>query len=179
MPSATFGRKGMTSPPIGQPVVRRAAFGQASAAPVAPSVDPVADRRAAFLAAERARAADASGGEAEGVSIAEKRTAVFVKERSLATAYILWVFLGGFSAHRFYLGTPLTAIAQVCLWYISLMFFMAGSAAAFYPLALGGLWIAADSLLIPRMRDAANERARRRAEAVTLEKVEPAEPVSS
>ena len=176
MPSATFGRKGMTSPQTGQPAVRRAAFGQASAAPVAASVDPTADRRAAFLAAERARAADASDGEAGDAPLGEKRTAVFVKERSLATAYILWFFLGGFSAHRFYLGTPLTGIAQVCLWYISLMFFMAGSSAAFYPLVLGGLWIAGDSLLIPRLRDAANERARRRAEAVILE---PVEPVSS
>ncbi|MGE0179314.1 MAG: TM2 domain-containing protein [Sphingomonas sp.] len=178
MASATFGRKGAANA-VAQPGVRRAAFGRAGAAAVTAPADPAADRRAAFLASERARAADASGEDMDGASRGETRTAVFIKERSLTTAYVLWFFLGGFSAHRFYLGTPLTAIAQVCLWYISLMFFMAGNAAAFYPMALGLIWIFGDSLLIPQMRNAANARARRRAEGLVLEPVAPAEPVSS
>ena len=182
MASATFGRKGTTNP-VGQPGAPRPAFGQArdpSAAASPAPADPVAERRAAFLAAERARTADAEGDvEGRAPPRGETRRAVFIKERSLATAYLLWFFLGSFSAHRFYLGTPLTAIAQVCLWYISLMFYMAGSAAAFYPLALGWLWIIGDGILIPNLRNAANEKARRRAEAAVPEKVEPGEPVSS
>lgn len=181
MASATFGRKGATNP-IGQPGPRRATFGHARAAPAASvedSADPVSDRRAAFLASERARAADAQDVGAEGVPLRERRPAVFVKERSLATAYLLWFFLGGFSAHRFYLGTPLTAIVQVCLWYVSLMFYMAGNPGAFYLAALGWLWIIGDGLFIPHLRNAANERARKRAESMVLEKVEPAAPVSS
>ena len=175
MASATFGRKGTTNP-TSQPPARRASFGQArvaSAAPDAPPADPVADRRAAFLAAERARAADAQDVDTDGMVPGKARKTVFIKERSLATAYVLWFFLGGFSAHRFYLGTPLTAIAQVCLWYVSLMFFMAGNPGALYLFGLGWLWIIGDCVLIPQLRNAANERARRRAESVVLEKVEP------
>lgn len=173
MASASFGRKGVTNP-IGQPGVRRATFGQAGAAPAESSADPAADRRAAFLASERARAADVGDVRPNDAPVGESRKVTVVGGKSLTTAYLLWFFLGGFSAHRFYLGTPLTAIAQVCLWYVSLMFFMAGNAAAFYALALGWLWIIGDLFLIPRLREQANERARRRAEGLMLEKVEPA-----
>jgi TM2 domain-containing membrane protein YozV len=179
MASASFGRKGLAADVTGQPAPRRRQFGQAGfAGSTAVEVqvdDPLADRRAAFLAAERARAADADDGVGP-VAVTGRSKAIVVGGKSLTTAYVLWFFLGGFSAHRFYLGTPLTAIAQVCLWYVSLMFFMAGNPEAFYPLALGWLWIIGDSLLIPGTRNAANERIRRRAESLPLE---PVEPVSS
>lgn len=165
MASASFGRKGLSADVTVQEPVRRRQFGQAGAASAGPSSDPMADRRAAFLAAERARAADIDrGGDVEApVSPGGART-VLVGGKSLATAYILWFFLGGFSAHRFYLGSPLTAIAQVSLWYISLMFFMAGNPGAFYLMTAGWLWIIADLFFIPKLLEAANEKARRRAE---------------
>lgn len=166
MASASFGRKGLAADVIGQPARRRARFGQAAAAPVAPSRDPAADRRAAFLAAERARAADADEGQpvtGAGAGVARDPT-LFVREKSLATAYLLWLFLGGFSAHRFYLATPLTAIAQVFLWYVSLMFYMSGQPGAGYLLTAGWLWIIGDAFFIPKLRDAANHKARQRAE---------------
>ena len=175
MASTSFGRKGLSADMVGQQPARRRAFGQAvpaAAEPAAPS-DPVAERRAAFLAAERARAADVEqSDEAEAPRRAVAASTVLVGGKSLGTAYLLWFFLGGFSAHRFYLSTPLTAIAQVSLWYVSLMFYMAGQPAAGYLMTAGWLWIIGDAFFIPKLRDAANEKIRQRVERL-------AEPLSS
>lgn len=175
MASASFGRKGLSANEIGQQPVRRRGFGQASplADAAAEPADPMAERRAAFLAAERARAADVRDDDDEEASrpTAASRP-VLIGGKSAATAYLLWFFLGGFSAHRFYLGSPLTAISQVSLWYISLMFYMAGHPGAGYLVTAGWLWILGDAFFIPKLRDAANEKIRRRAERL-------AEPVSS
>jgi TM2 domain-containing membrane protein YozV len=174
MTSASFGRKGLSADVTAQEPPRRRAFGQAGAAPAeTAAADPMADRRAAFLAAERARAADVDhGGDGEAPVATGGTKAIVVGGKSLGTAYVLWFFLGSFSAHRFYLGSPLTAIAQVSLWYISLMFWMAGHSGAGYLMTAGWLWIIADVFFIPKLRDAANEKARRRAEQLL-------EPISS
>jgi TM2 domain-containing membrane protein YozV len=172
MASASFGRRGLAADVVGQPAPRRRRFGQAGIAPPAPS-DPVAERRAAFLAAERARAADVEESDAGQISPAVVgKPPILVGGKSLGTAYVLWFFLGGFSAHRFYLGSPLTAIAQIFLWYVSLMFYMAGHSGGGYLVVAGWLWIIGDGAFIPKLRDAANERIRRRAEQL-------AEPINS
>jgi TM2 domain-containing membrane protein YozV len=175
MASASFGRKGVEAGSV-EPVRRRAAFLTPPAAePTHEASDPLAKARQAFLASERARARDADDGGAPeiGSSAARTNRAIVVSGKSLGTAYVLWFFLGGFSAHRFYLNTPFTAIAQVCLWYISLMILMAGNGIAVYSLTAGGLWVLADAFLMPRLRDAANEKLRRRAEALQPEPVSP------
>lgn len=178
MASASFGRKGLSADVTGQPARRQSTFGQggmAGAAGDAAAADPIANRRAAFLAAERARAADAGGGDGDAApagALSPKAGTALVGGKSLGTAYALWFFLGGFSAHRFYLNSPLTAIAQVSLWYISLMFYMAGQPGAGYLTTAGWLWILGDAFFIPKLRDAANAKIRRRAERL-------AEPVSS
>lgn len=178
--ASAFGRKGLPADAIGQQPARRRQFGQsvpASAVSAEPpeAGDPMADRRAAFLAAERARAADVEHGD-EGQAPAARAPlapkAVLIGGKSAGTAYVLWFFLGGLSAHRFYLNSPLTAIAQVSLWYVSLMFYMAGHPGGGYLMTAGWLWILGDAYFIPKLRDAANEKARRRAERLL-------EPVSS
>lgn len=54
---------------------------------------------------------------------------------STGAAYLLWFFLGFFSAHRFYLGRPGSAIAQFLLNCI----------------VIGWLWTLIDAFLIPGM----------------------------
>lgn len=40
------------------------------------------------------------------------------EQKSTGVAYALWFFLGIFSAHRFYLGRPLSAILQIASYFI-------------------------------------------------------------
>jgi TM2 domain-containing membrane protein YozV len=151
--------------------------------------DPDADlaaRREAFLAAERARRASQSqsesvpsgGGFAAGATgYGKARSAqpaaaavsgpFFVREKSLATAYLLWFFLGGFSAHRFYLGYTVSAGIQLFLRFGGAIAFV-GSATTksggigglgLMMFAAGWLWMLIDGFLIPGMRRNANRTA--------------------
>lgn len=54
---------------------------------------------------------------------------------STAVAYLLWVFLGLVSAHRFYLGRAGTAILQILTYFI----------------LVGFLWLLIDGFVIPGM----------------------------
>lgn len=54
---------------------------------------------------------------------------------SVVVAYLFWFFLGIFSAHRFYLGRPGTAILQILSYFI----------------LIGFLWFLIDAFLIPGM----------------------------
>ncbi|AYJ87641.1 TM2 domain-containing protein [Sphingomonas paeninsulae] len=54
---------------------------------------------------------------------------------SVAVAYLLWLFLGLVSAHRFYLGRPASAIMQILSYFI----------------VIGFIWLLIDGFLIPGM----------------------------
>ncbi|MDE1896450.1 MAG: TM2 domain-containing protein [Rhodospirillales bacterium] len=54
---------------------------------------------------------------------------------STALAYLFWFFLGIFSAHRFYLGRPGSAILQILSYFI----------------VIGFIWLLIDAFLIPGM----------------------------
>lgn len=54
---------------------------------------------------------------------------------STAVAYLLWFFLGIVSAHRFYLGRPLSAVLQILS----------------YLILVGFVWLLVDAFLIPGM----------------------------
>jgi TM2 domain-containing membrane protein YozV len=55
--------------------------------------------------------------------------------KNVVVAYLLWLFLGVFAAHRFYLGKPLSAILQILSYFI----------------LIGFVWWVVDLFLIPGM----------------------------
>ena len=59
----------------------------------------------------------------EDMILIEQRAAN--EKKSAGAAYLLWFFLGWISAHRFYLGKPVTAILQIISY-----FFLVGFVAA-------------------------------------------------
>ncbi|MDQ0249839.1 TM2 domain-containing membrane protein YozV [Sphingomonas kyeonggiensis] len=54
---------------------------------------------------------------------------------SIAVAYLFWFFLWFVSAHRFYLGKPVSAILQILSYFI----------------LIGFVWLLVDAALIPGM----------------------------
>ena len=74
-----------------------------------------------------------------------KQQLIFEAHRkSTGAAYLLWFFLGGFGAHRFYLGRTATAVAQLLL----LLF---GWVPLFFGWVALGIWWLVDAFLIPDM----------------------------
>lgn len=62
--------------------------------------------------------------------------------KSTGAAYLLWFFLGGFGAHRFYLGRTATGIGQLLLLLLGWIPLFAGWIAL-------GIWWLIDAFLIP------------------------------
>ena len=127
----------------------------------------LAARRAAFLAQERARPREAAPagdrfGTAPGLGIGPPPVTErpYVPRKTMGTAYLLWFFLGGLSAHRFYLGFRVSAIIQLMLTPIGYAMLMTKSPTGLLAVPLAGLWILADAFLIPGMVAKANERSR-------------------
>jgi TM2 domain-containing membrane protein YozV len=116
-----------------------------------------ASRRAAFLTAEHARADRIADTEVFAEAPPEPAAEpVFVpdpvlRERSLTTAYVMWMVFGMVGGHRFYLARPITGGAQAVLFSAGL----AGVGAEYYPaflaMALAVFWMVADGFLIKGM----------------------------
>lgn len=148
MSGATFGRKG------------------------APAGDDMAARRAAFVAQERARSTRAPGSEevaptgnsrSPGAAYGPPptREPVFVSRKTNGTAYMLWFFFGGLSAHRFYLGQTASAFVQLMLAPLGYALLVTKSPMGMVLVTVGGLWLIADAFLIPGLVTKVNERARK------------------
>lgn len=69
--------------------------------------------------------------------------------KSVGVAYLLFIFLGGLGAHRFYLGRVGTGVAQLLLSIIGWVTVLAGVGILF--LAALGVWLIVDLFLIPSM----------------------------
>lgn len=71
------------------------------------------------------------------------------QKKSTGAAYLLWFFLGGLGAHRFYLGQTGTAAAQLSLTLLG-----------WIPLFIGwivlGVWLIIDLFLIPDLIEREN-----------------------
>lgn len=159
----SFGRKGMTGAPA--MAAPRPGFGTAERAPKA-TVDgaAMAERRAAFLAAEHARQAEQpSYPEAGTGRLPANATPVYVREKSMGMAYLLWFVIGGISAHRFYLGYTASGAVQLTLLLLSYGLLIGMSPIGFFLLIGAWLWILGDAFVIPSMTREANERIRQAA----------------
>ena len=69
-------------------------------------------------------------------------------KKSTGISYLLWIFLGGFGAHRFYLGRTGSAIAMLVIYILSfiLLFAAGGGLLGFIVI---GIWWIVDAFLIP------------------------------
>lgn len=70
-----------------------------------------------------------------------------IGKKSVVLAYVLWFFLGGFGAHRFYLGKTLSAIIMLVLTLVGLFTLpLFGFGVIF--LSIVGIWWVIDAVLI-------------------------------
>lgn len=71
------------------------------------------------------------------------------QKKSAGVSYLLWFFLGGVGAHRFYLGRVVSGVVQLLLGLFGWL-----------PLFLGwgvlGIWLIVDAFLIPGMVEQEN-----------------------
>jgi len=153
----SFGRKGLA------PGERALPPGPAGFGRQREGQDEVAARRAAFLAEERARGQAPQSlpvDDAPAFSPSPANTAR--REKSMSAAYILWFFLGGLSAHRFYLGFTTSAIIQALLAPMAYMMMLGASLGlGLVCLIVAWIWIISDVFTIPGMLRQANERVSR------------------
>lgn len=79
----------------------------------------------------------------------QKQLLFEAQRKSTGASYLLWFFLGGLGAHRFYLGQTGTAITQLLLLLLG-----------WIPIGLGwlvlGIWWIVDAFLIPGMVEREN-----------------------
>jgi len=82
------------------------------------------------------------------------------EKKSSGVAYLLWFFLGGFAAHRFYLGAVGTAVAQIALLWGGLL--LSAVLIGIPMLMAFGIWWVIDAFLIGGLveQDATVKRAR-------------------
>lgn len=91
--------------------------------------------------------------------LVEQRTANEAKSTGLA--YLVWFFLGGIGAHRFYLGRSGSGIAMLILFILGWAT-LALVIGVFFLVALA-VWVLVDAFLIPGMVDQLRQGTRQRA----------------
>ncbi|MDM7458842.1 MAG: TM2 domain-containing protein [Paracoccus sp. (in: a-proteobacteria)] len=103
--------------------------------------------------------------------IHDTQTQILIEQRvnndakSVVVAYLMLVFLGGFGAHRFYLGRPGTAVTMLVLFVLGWATLAFGI--GLIPLGVVGIWALVDLFLIPGMVRA-NQQALRQKLAAEL-----------
>lgn len=99
-----------------------------------------------------------------GLSDDAKAMMAFESEKkSSGISYLLWFFLGGFGAHRFYLGRTQSAIAMLVIYVLSILLLFVG--VGIIGLAAIGIWWIVDAFLIPGMAREINQALVERIEA--------------
>ena len=77
-------------------------------------------------------------------------------KKSALLAYLLLFVLGGFGAHRFYLGRTGSAVAMLVIWLLSWL--LLAVVIGVFGLIAVGIWLIVDAFLIPGMTEAFNNR---------------------
>ncbi len=92
------------------------------------------------------------------MSEADARTMMIydIKKKSMVLAYLFWLFLGSFGAHRFYLGRTGSAIVMLCLSLVSSVLTVVFI--GFLGLAVVGIWWLIDAFLVYSMVNEHNLR---------------------
>lgn len=67
--------------------------------------------------------------------------------KSVGVAYLLWLFLGVFGAHRFYLGRTISGAIQLVLWVLGWLTWWI--IIGFVPITVVLVWWLIDAFLIP------------------------------
>lgn len=76
--------------------------------------------------------------------------------KEVGIAYVFLLLLGGFGAHRFYLGRPGSAIALLLIWWTG---WLLAFAVIGIPLIIaGGIWLLVDLFILPSMVRETNAR---------------------
>lgn len=100
---------------------------------------------------------DLSSGRPGGVSTDMMASMQYdANKKSGVVAYLLWFFLGGFGAHRFYLGSTGPAIAQLVITLVSIV--LSVVAVGLIGFVVVGIWVLIDAFLIPGMIQDYNSR---------------------
>lgn len=132
--------------------------GMASAMNRSASPEPaMSDRLQSFLAAERANRPVATEPSFDDLPRQAAPTRHEGAPREMWIAYLLWWFLGGFAAHRFYLGRAASAIGMICTLMGSMALIFIAPPAGLGCFLLWALWLLADAALIPGMTRRYNE----------------------
>lgn len=159
----SFGRKGLDGQP---PSDSTSGFGQRRAGLAGDAMPPgmqsainrgvtndpaMSSQLQSFLAAERANRP--SPVEPAISEVAERHMPVRHggSPREMWVAYLLWWLLGGFAAHRFYLGQATSAVVMLCavMGSFAMMFILPPLGLVCF--LLWFLWLLADAALIPGM----------------------------
>lgn len=77
-------------------------------------------------------------------------------QKDVGIAYLLAILLGGFAAHRFYVGRIGSAIAFICLWWIGWL--TTGAIVGIFMVLAAGIWWIIDLFLLAGMVREANGR---------------------
>ncbi|HEY0282568.1 MAG TPA: TM2 domain-containing protein [Rhizomicrobium sp.] len=86
-------------------------------------------------------------GSPQPISDASKLMMFEAQKKSMGVAYLLLIFLGGFGAHRFYLGRTGSAVAMLIIFLLSILLSVVGIGLLGF-LAIG-IWCFIDLFLIP------------------------------
>lgn len=78
--------------------------------------------------------------------------------KSTGVAYLLWIFLGGLGAHRFYIGRPGSGLAILVLMVVGIVLSPIGVGTLLLVPAV--IWVLVDAFLIPGMIQEQKEEVR-------------------